>query len=136
MIFYRTFSFTGNNDYIFYTRFYCFLHNIFDCRSITIGNISFGIALVADKKCVPKPAAGIIAFLTFFIRNHLFHLFCNFNIFHMLFKHNQSIELPNCPSFIKTNSLMDYLRIQNYAFCVRTPVLKSSRNRFTLCRLG
>ena len=65
MIFYRTFSFTGNNDYIFYTRFYCFLHNIFDCRSITIGNISFGIALVADKKCVPKPAAGIIAFLTF-----------------------------------------------------------------------
>ena len=31
-----------------------------------IGNISFGIALVAGKKRVPKPAAGIIAFFIFF----------------------------------------------------------------------
>jgi len=29
----------------------------------TIGSISFGCALVAGKKRVPKPAAGITAFL-------------------------------------------------------------------------
>ena len=33
----------------------------------TMGNISFGCALVAGKKRVPKPAAGMTAFLTFFI---------------------------------------------------------------------
>src|SRR5699024_3409959 len=33
----------------------------------TIGSISFGIAFVAGKKRVPSPAAGIIAFFTFFI---------------------------------------------------------------------
>lgn len=31
----------------------------------TIGNISFGIAFVAGRKRVPRPAAGIIAFFTF-----------------------------------------------------------------------
>ncbi len=31
----------------------------------TIGSISLAIALVAGKKRVPKPAAGITAFLTF-----------------------------------------------------------------------
>ena len=30
----------------------------------TIGNISFGCAFVAGKNLVPKPAAGITAFLT------------------------------------------------------------------------
>ena len=33
----------------------------------TIGNISFAIAFVAGNKRVPNPAAGITAFLTFFI---------------------------------------------------------------------
>ena len=31
----------------------------------TIGNISLARALVAGRKRVPRPAAGIIAFLTF-----------------------------------------------------------------------
>ena len=31
----------------------------------TIGNISLGIALVTGINLVPRPAAGIIAFLTF-----------------------------------------------------------------------
>src|SRR5690606_4605955 len=33
----------------------------------TIGSISFAIAFVAGKNRVPNPAAGMIAFLTFFI---------------------------------------------------------------------
>ena len=33
----------------------------------TIGSISLGTALVAGRKRVPKPAAGMIAFLIFFI---------------------------------------------------------------------
>ncbi|KIL31480.1 hypothetical protein B4145_3931 [Bacillus subtilis] len=33
----------------------------------TIGSISFGIAFVAGRKRVPKPAAGIMALRTFFI---------------------------------------------------------------------
>ena len=33
----------------------------------TIGNISFAMAFVAGKKRVPKPAAGMTAFLTCFI---------------------------------------------------------------------
>jgi hypothetical protein len=32
-----------------------------------IGSISFGIALVAGKNLVPNPAAGMIAFRTFFM---------------------------------------------------------------------
>lgn len=34
-----------------------------------MGSISFGWALVAGKKRSPLPAAGIMAFLTFFIIN-------------------------------------------------------------------
>ena len=37
-----------------------------------IGNISFGKALVAGRNLVPYPAAGIIAFLTFFIYSPMF----------------------------------------------------------------
>ncbi|KRN80887.1 hypothetical protein IV44_GL000408 [Lactobacillus amylovorus DSM 16698] len=33
----------------------------------TIGNISLGNALVAGKNLVPKPAAGMTAFLTFIV---------------------------------------------------------------------
>ena len=33
----------------------------------TIGSISFGTAFVAGRKRVPNPAAGMIAFLSFFI---------------------------------------------------------------------
>jgi hypothetical protein len=33
----------------------------------TMGNISFGIAFVCGRKRVPKPAAGITAFVIFFI---------------------------------------------------------------------
>jgi hypothetical protein len=33
----------------------------------SIGNISLGIALVAGRNLVPRPAAGITAFLTFAI---------------------------------------------------------------------
>ncbi|SCU18830.1 Uncharacterised protein [Staphylococcus aureus] len=39
-----------------------------------IGSISFGIALVAGKNLVPKPAAGMIAFFIFFKVNVLLFL--------------------------------------------------------------
>ena len=35
----------------------------------TIGNISLGIAFVTGRNRVPSPAAGIIAFVTFFAIN-------------------------------------------------------------------
>lgn len=46
----------------------------------TIGNISFGIAFVAGKKRVPKPAAGIIAFLTFFVTTQTLWNFLKINL--------------------------------------------------------
>ncbi|GEQ43073.1 hypothetical protein TH6N_16990 [Tetragenococcus halophilus] len=41
-----------------------------------MGNISLATALVAGKKRVPKPAAGITAFLTFIFHAHPFLLNC------------------------------------------------------------
>ncbi|GAA3177587.1 hypothetical protein GCM10020006_05740 [Fructilactobacillus sanfranciscensis] len=53
--------------------------------SSTIQYISLGTALVSGKKRVPKPAAGIIAFVTFFINKLLQTLeIFNFRIFQFL----------------------------------------------------
>lgn len=67
MILNRTLAFSCYDNNIFNTGFNSFFNYVLMVGLSTIGSISFGIAFVAGRKRVPKPAAGIMALRTFFI---------------------------------------------------------------------
>ena len=73
----------------------------------TIGNISFAMAFVAGKKRVPNPAAGITAFLTFFMNT-----FAPLGLIRSIYPNTQIFKLGLCwfqnTSFYYSNSFLNF----------------------------